>query len=582
MSGLDFSSSIDNGFSKDLAKMATQYAKFEKESNAKSATMQKQFNAQVNKMGKGFASNSKKMQAEIDRLNKKLRTTATQTESTASKMKVALAGVVGTAAMAAFLRKTIEVRGEFEKLQIAFEAALKSKEKADRLMADIVQMAATTPFSLLEVAGGAKRLIAFGESAETVLTTLSSIGDIAAGTGSDINGLSLAYGQVMTKGKLMSQEMYQFAERGVPIIAELAKVMDVSDSEIAKLVETGKVGFKEVQQVMFNLTSEGGRFYQLTAEQAKSLAGQYSNLGDAIDKMFNDIGQANDGVLSTGISGAKFLVENWEQLANVLGTIVTAYGAYKAAVMATAAIQKGQDIIKAIRLMNRLKDSIGLANAAQKAFNVTAMANPYAILAAAIAGVVAGLALFIDYTDEATQVSNELEKSISERFATETTALKELEQRNKVSYLDKENVNAIIKELNDNYKDYLPNLVSESENQSGVSQAISKVNTAIKENIILEEKRAKIKEREKVLSGLVGEAKTPDITERIRRVRTETIEIDGSNIDVSPIMARDIKAERDLIASLYNDVAKMAEEKANKEKVVEKEKLTTIKLLKPK
>ena len=39
------------------------------------------------------------------------------------------------------------------------------------------------------------------------------------------------------------------------------------------------------------MTNEGGKFYALMEGQSKTIIGQISNLGDAIDMMFNEIGR---------------------------------------------------------------------------------------------------------------------------------------------------------------------------------------------------------------------------------------------------------------------------------------------------
>ena len=192
-------------------------------------------------------------------------------------------------------QELLTVRGEFEQLSIAFETMLGSKAKADELMAKIAKLAATTPFSLTEVASGAKQLIAYGESSTTVTNTLKRLGDVASGVSTDIGGLVAVYGKAMTKGKADTEIVNQFAERGVPIYRELASIFQVTTAEIPKMIEQGKVGFPQLQQVIKNLTDEGGMFFNLMDKQSASITGMISNLGDAFDQMFNQIGEEKPG-----------------------------------------------------------------------------------------------------------------------------------------------------------------------------------------------------------------------------------------------------------------------------------------------
>ena len=67
-----------------------------------------------------------------------------------------------------FIQKVASVRGEFQKLEVAFNTMLGSADKANALMQQLVNTAAKTPFDLQGVAEGAKQLLAYGEAAENI------------------------------------------------------------------------------------------------------------------------------------------------------------------------------------------------------------------------------------------------------------------------------------------------------------------------------------------------------------------------------------------------------------------------------
>jgi len=171
-------------------------------------------------------------------------------DQTFKKLGAAAAAYFSFEMMKGFTSQLVRVRGEFQQLDVAFTTMLGSKAKADTLMAQIVDTAAKTPFTLTEVAGGAKQLLAYQVAAEDVNETVIRLGNISAGVSVPLGRLILAYGQVKAKGRLMGDDMRQFTEAGIPIIHELAKVMGVADAEISKMVETGKIGFPEVQKVI--------------------------------------------------------------------------------------------------------------------------------------------------------------------------------------------------------------------------------------------------------------------------------------------------------------------------------------------
>ena len=236
-----------------------------------------------------------------------------------------------------FARKVAEVRGEFQKLEVAMETMLGSKSKAEALMAQMVQTAATTPFGLNDVANGAKQLLAYGVAAEDVNETLIRLGDIAAGLSIPLNDLVYLYGTTMAQGRLYTQDLNQFMGRGIPIAGELAKQFGVAEGKVRSLVEAGEIGFENVKAAIESLTNEGGRFGGLMEAQSKTISGQIANIEDAFDMMLNDIGQSNEGLINDALGATSMLVENYKVVADVLLTAVASYGVYKATLMGVTA-----------------------------------------------------------------------------------------------------------------------------------------------------------------------------------------------------------------------------------------------------
>ena len=260
-------------------------------------------------------------------------------ESLFSRMSKA-AAAFGTGFTAKeLIQNIIQVRGEFQQLEVAFTTMLGSQEKATALMSQLTETAAKTPFDLQGVANGARQLLAYGTAMEDVNDTLVRLGNIAAGLSIPLNDLVYLYGTTMTQGRLYTQDLNQFTGRGIPMIRELAKEFGVAESEIKTMVEAGKIGFPEVQKVINNLTNEGGMFFNLMEEQSKTITGQISNIGDSFSMMLNDMGKASEGVINDALSSVSYLIENYEAVGRQILALVSAYGAYKAVLMSVAAYQ---------------------------------------------------------------------------------------------------------------------------------------------------------------------------------------------------------------------------------------------------
>ncbi|NBJ05009.1 phage tail tape measure protein [Alistipes sp. Z76] len=243
--------------------------------------------------------------------------------------------------MMGLLNSIVQVRGQFQQLEIAFETMLGSQSKAKTLMDQMVQTAAKTPFDLMGVAEGAKQLMAYGVSADKVNDTLVRLGNIASGLSIPLNDIVYLYGTTMVQGRLYAQDVRQFTGRGIPLVKELAEKYGVTADKINEMVSAGKIGFPEVEEVINKMTNAGGQFYNLMEKQSASLTGQISNLEDAWDTALNNLGEKGEGVFSTAISSATYLVEHMEDILRVLTAVTVAYGSYKAAVVLQTLVTKG-------------------------------------------------------------------------------------------------------------------------------------------------------------------------------------------------------------------------------------------------
>ena len=243
--------------------------------------------------------------------------------------------------MMGLLNSIVQVRGQFQQLEIAFETMLGSQSKAKTLMDQMVETAAKTPFDLMGVAEGAKQLMAYGVSADKVNDTLVRLGNIASGLSIPLNDIVYLYGTTMVQGRLYAQDVRQFTGRGIPLVKELAEKYGVTADKINEMVSAGKIGFPEVEEVLNKMTDAGGQFYNLMEKQSASLTGQIANLEDAWDTALNGLGEKGEGVFSTAISSATYTVEHMEDILRVLSAVTVAYGSYKAAVVLQTLVTKG-------------------------------------------------------------------------------------------------------------------------------------------------------------------------------------------------------------------------------------------------
>lgn len=350
-------------------------------------------------------------------------------KSLTDSLKRTAAEIGGLMAIKKFGSDVIEATGKMQQLQVALSTILQDKSKADQLIAEIVQFAAKTPFNLDDVATGAKQLLAYGSSADNVVKELSMLGDVASGLQIPIGQLIYLYGTLRTQGRAMTVDIRQFAGRGIPIYEELAKVLGVSKDQVGELVKEGKVGFKEVEQAFKNMTSEGGKFANLMENSAGTWPQRLSNIEDTLFQKMNEFGNKYKEVFEFGIGTAEDLVESLDDVLSVMGGLIAAYGTYKAALITAAVAQKAVGFVESIRLIGMYRKELGLATAAQQAFNIASKSNVYVTLLATLVGIGTAVYMFTKRTNEATaaqETLNSVNKKANEEFSKQAATVDRL------------------------------------------------------------------------------------------------------------------------------------------------------------
>lgn len=333
------------------------------------------------------------------------RTNATMSSQSriAGGLKNQIANVYSIYTLERFVRGLYTIGGEFQKQRIALTSIIGDSMKAETIFNRIKDLAVVSPFQFKELASYAKQLSAYSIPYEELYDTTKRLADISAGVGVDMGRIILAYGQVRSAAFLRGQELRQFTEAGIPLVDELAKRFTkltgvvTSAGDVFDKISRKEVSFGMVKDVLWELTDEGGKFYNMQEALAESLAGKWSNLQDAWDVMMADIAESNSGVLSDSLEILTKLMKHWEAVAAILGALVGAYGFYKAAVIAVNAAHKATITINTItNIINKTRAMQGLTAAtkaqavAQGILNAVSSVNPWMVLITTI-GALAGL-----------------------------------------------------------------------------------------------------------------------------------------------------------------------------------------------
>lgn len=330
----------------------------------------------------------------------------------------------GLGAITGFVKSLMDVRGQYELIERSIGAVLNDFEKGSQIFREQQTLALKSPFTVIDLASTTKMLAAYNFEAEELVDVSKRIADISAALGVPMERLTYNLGQIRAQTVLTARDARDFANAGLSITSELAKMYTeqeqriVSVGDVMDRMSNKMVSFTDVMKVLNRYTDEGGMFYDFQAKQAETLAGKLSNLTDAYDFMLNEIGKEHQGILTGSISVVQKLFENWRAVSSALTVVISTIGAYKA-MQALANIETLNGtrltIKQTLAEVARARATQGTAAAtlaaarAQGVLNRTlafVAANPYAAVAA---GAVALLTTFAILLPKAKSVEEQIE-----------------------------------------------------------------------------------------------------------------------------------------------------------------------------
>lgn len=346
----------------------------------------------------------------------------------AVQLRNQLANIYSVYAAERFLTQIIEIGGEFQKQRVALQTMFKDATKADVLFGQIKELAVVSPFEFKELAGYTKQLAAFNIPYEEMYDTTKRLADISAGVGVDMGRIILAYGQVRSAEFLKGTELRQFTEAGIPLLEQLRKKFEelgetgITVGDVFDKISKREVSFQMVKDVLWDLTNEGGQFYNMQGALADTLAGKLSNLRDAYDVMLADIAESNDSTLSSGLDLITDMMSKWEEYSKTILVLIGTLGTYKTSIILLSAahklLNKSLLISKILTFIEAMK-GLTIATKAQivatKGLSVALnfiKANPIVAIATILASAVGTLLLFNDSAKSTDEIISDLNESV--------------------------------------------------------------------------------------------------------------------------------------------------------------------------
>lgn len=428
--------------------------------------------------------------------------------ATMQRFRAIIGTVFSVSRIVGFVAKLASVRKEFELQQRSLQALLQNKDETDKLWQKTIDLAVRSPFKVKELVTYTKQLAAYRIESDKLYETNKMLADISAGLGVDMQRLILAYGQVKAANYLRGTELRQFSEAGVNILGELAEYFSelegraISVGDVFEMVSKRMVSFSDVDEVLKRLTSEGGTFYRMQEIQSETLQGMLSNLGDSIDLMLNEIGNAHDSKIKGAVGSVKKLVDGWRDVAfslKVVMSVLTPFLATSllikvangkfATSLVNIALQSekvGTKLINANDWIIKFGKSIGMTTTMATGFAKVLGGLATLGVAGILAGIAIGLTKLITKLTSASREAKRLKEELEGIYNEDNTNLQvqirgyenliaRLKDVNRGSAEHKELIDAI----NSRYGEYIGYIVDETTTYDQLKTSIESVNLAL-------------------------------------------------------------------------------------------------------
>lgn len=344
---------------------------------------------------------------------------------------------------ASVLTMGVKYNSQIEQYTAGFTTMLGSAEKANDLLGNLKNFAASTPFELTDLANASTTLLAFGEDVNSLMPDLKMLGDISLGNSEKFKSLALVFGQVQSQGKLMGQDLLQMINSGFNPLQVISEKTGESMASLKDKMAAGQISFTMVAEAMKTATSEGGQFYNAMQAQSQTLSGQWSTLKDNVTALTGEISadiseKLTTTVLPDLIATVDELSKQWEDgtLQDAIGTTTSVLVAFGVAVAGLNIAVFASDMIKLKQGVEGYTAATKAGAAAQKLMNAELLHNPYVLAGAALTALIAGI---VTYAATHKSAVSEIKKSYDDAIeaADKSVAAEKAQAEQAVSLKDR-------------------------------------------------------------------------------------------------------------------------------------------------
>ena len=194
--------------------------------------------------------------------------------------------------------------------QISFATLFKGEDKAKQYLADLVQMANTTPFLYDDLTAMSKTLATYGYDENSILPVLQTIGDAGAALGqstSDMNSVATAIGRMKSSNKTTLEYLNILNDRGIGAVGMLANAYGVDQGEVYSMISKGQIAGQDAARIILDALTDS--FAGSMERQSKTFSGITSTIEGLRQELDNAMGEGYNETRMAGLQAEREWLE---------------------------------------------------------------------------------------------------------------------------------------------------------------------------------------------------------------------------------------------------------------------------------
>ena len=420
---------------------------------------------------------------------------------------------------------------DMEQTRAKFEVLTGSLERGNGLIEQLTALSQTPLFGKQAMMGNAETLLAFGIEAEKVSGTLQMLGDIAMGDKNKLSGLTLAFAQMSSTGKLTGQDLLQMINQGFNPLVEISNKTGKSIAVLKDEMSKGAISSKMVEDAFRSATAEGGQFYGMSEKIAETVGGKFNSAIATLQEKLITMSERLKPLLSTVVDYFMAFADNFERFASIIWAalvpvralangisfltnffsrnrtvligLIAMYAIFRASLWAVTIQMKGWTVASMLQF-----HWLVLVEKAQKLLNATMLKNPFAAVAIALTLVIGAVVMLRKRTRETVDVLGEAEKAAKGFYAQERTQLDEIYNKLRKTNPASQERKRLVKELAEAYPELNKQQLADIANAKDLTKSYQELIAVISQrarvqayNQMLQSEYEQIAEVDMALSG---------------------------------------------------------------------------------